>query len=199
MIGEGEVTTLVSAERAKQFMDAIRYVHAANIPPGDIIEIGCWRAGLLAQACELCKELKSVMPVLGFDLFEEMPPPGPEDGEHAKSSWELARNPYEEALALIKNTGYLDCQLIKGDIFETLENNTRYLPISVLRIDVDWYEATLHALKTCYPLLQEGGVLLIDDYGHWEGCRKAVDEYFKDNPQMWFHADYTGVGTIKQR
>ncbi len=29
-----------------------------------------------------------------------------------------------------------------------------------------------------FPRLRQGGVLIIDDYGHWRGARKAVDEYF---------------------
>ena len=50
--------------------------------------------------------------------------------------------------------------------------------IALLRLDTDWYESTKHELWHLYPRIVPGGVLLIDDYGHWQGCRKAVDEYF---------------------
>jgi len=45
-------------------------------------------------------------------------------------------------------------------------------------LDTDWYESTRHELEYLYPLLSPGGVLLIDDYGYWSGCKEAVDEYF---------------------
>ena len=56
-----------------------------------------------------------------------------------------------------------------------------YLPkkISLLRLDTDFYESTKIELEELYPLLSKNGILIIDDYGHWKGARKAVDEYFK--------------------
>ena len=59
----------------------------------------------------------------------------------------------------------------------------------------DWYESTRHELEHLYPRLTHGGVLIIDDYGYWEGCRKAVDEYFarKDvSPVFLQRVDHTG-------
>jgi len=35
-------------------------------------------------------------------------------------------------------------------------------------------------------------ILLIDDYGHYAGAKKAVDEYFKGKSFL-FRIDYTGV------
>lgn len=82
--------------------------------------------------------------------------------------------------------------LIKGKVEETLliPNN---LPrkISVLRLDTDWYKSTKIELEVLYPLLVKGGVLIIDDYGHFKGAREAVDEYFK-NQKIWLHnIDYS--------
>ncbi|RYZ46871.1 MAG: macrocin O-methyltransferase, partial [Chitinophagaceae bacterium] len=53
--------------------------------------------------------------------------------------------------------------------------------IALLRLDTDWYESTKHELIHLYPLLTANGILIIDDYGYWQGCRKAVDEYIKEN------------------
>jgi asparagine synthase (glutamine-hydrolysing) len=47
-------------------------------------------------------------------------------------------------------------------------------------IDADWYEPVKTCVERIEPHLSPGGVLVIDDYGHWSGCRKAVDEYFAD-------------------
>ena len=63
---------------------------------------------------------------------------------------------------------------------ETL-NTDENLPkkISILRLDTDFYESTKIELEKLYPLLSKNGILIIDDYGHWQGAKKAVDEYFK--------------------
>jgi O-methyltransferase len=63
--------------------------------------------------------------------------------------------------------------------------------ISLLRLDTDWYESTKIELEILYPRLVLGGVLIIDDYGHFRGAQKAVDEFFTDQ-HIWLHrVDYT--------
>ena len=64
----------------------------------------------------------------------------------------------------------------------------------MLRLDTDWYESTRCELEHLFPKLVPGGVLIVDDYGHWEGCRRAVDEYFQKNkiPMLLNRIDYTG-------
>jgi len=84
-------------------------------------------------------------------------------------------------------------KMIKGVVEDTIP---MYSPekVSVLRLDVDLYQPTLHCLREMYPLLQKGGYLIIDDYGHWEGCKKAVHEFFIENGldvDNLSHIDYT--------
>ena len=63
--------------------------------------------------------------------------------------------------------------------------------ISVLRLDTDWYESTKHELECLWPKVSPGGFVLIDDYGHFTGARKAVDEFF--GPETFlFRIDYSG-------
>jgi len=71
--------------------------------------------------------------------------------------------------------------------------------IALLRLDTDWYESTRHELIHLYPRLSTGGILIIDDYGHWEGARKAVDEYIKEKQLKLLlqRIDYTGRLAIK--
>ena len=70
--------------------------------------------------------------------------------------------------------------------------------ISLLRLDTDWYESTKIELEILYPLLQKGGILIIDDYGHWGGSKKAVDEFFLDK-YVWMHyIDYACRLIIKE-
>ena len=72
---------------------------------------------------------------------------------------------------------------VKGLVEETLLNNKP--KISLLRLDTDFYESTKE-LEVLYPLLEVGGVIIIDDYGHWKGCKKAVDEYFENKQNIFF-------------
>jgi hypothetical protein len=69
--------------------------------------------------------------------------------------------------------------------------------IALLRLDTDWYESTRHELEHLYPLLAPGGILILDDYGHFRGARQAVDEYFADEPVFLSRIDYTGRLVVK--
>ena len=50
-------------------------------------------------------------------------------------------------------------------------------PISILRIDADWYESTRICLDHLYGQVVPGGYIIIDDYGTCVGARKAVDQH----------------------
>ena len=63
---------------------------------------------------------------------------------------------------------------VKGKVEDTIPGAPER--IAILRLDTDWYESTRHELEHLYPG-SPGGVLLLDDYGYWEGAREAVDEF----------------------
>lgn len=87
----------------------------------------------------------------------------------------------------------------KGKVEDTIPDT---LPenIALLRLDTDWYESTRHELEHLFPNLAAQGVMIIDDYGHWQGSKQAVDEYFADaQPPIFLHrVDYTARLMIKQ-
>jgi hypothetical protein len=97
-----------------------------------------------------------------------------------------------------ENTKIDNIFLIKGNVEQTLlEEKNLPEKISILRLDTDWYASTKIELEVLYNKLVKGGILIIDDYGHWQGARKAVDEYFK-NKNIWLHyVDYTCRYIIK--
>jgi hypothetical protein len=82
---------------------------------------------------------------------------------------------------------------------DTLPKN-EHDKISLLRLDTDWYSSTKIELKLLFPKLLKGGYLIIDDYGHWSGAKKAVDEYITNNKLMitLCEDDGTGRSAIKQ-
>ena len=69
---------------------------------------------------------------------------------------------------------------VKGKVEDTIPGQAPD-SIALLRLDTDWYESTKHELEHLYPRLANKGVLIIDDYGFWQGARKAVDEYLAAN------------------
>ena len=86
--------------------------------------------------------------------------------------------------------------LVEGDVLRTLPSEAPER-IALLRLDTDWYESTRHELEQLYPRLVKGGVLLLDDYGHFTGAKKAVDEFFSKKPVFLHRDDYTGRSTLK--
>ena len=94
----------------------------------------------------------------------------------------------ENTKKLFSNTDNLI--FIKGKVEDTLmEKNNLPKKISILRLDTDFYESTKIELNIFYPLLSQRGVLIIDDYGDFPGCRKAVDEYFSDKNVLMIGID----------
>jgi hypothetical protein len=108
-------------------------------------------------------------------------------------------SPLEDVKENLYSTGYPKENLvfIKGKVEDTLSQN---MPgkLALLRLDTDWYESTKIELELLYPLLVEKGVLIIDDFGHWDGAKKAVVEYFEKTNYLFLHRiDYTGRLMIK--
>jgi hypothetical protein len=101
----------------------------------------------------------------------------------------------------MESTGYPSDKIkyVKGKVEETIPA-TIPQNIALLRLDTDWYESTYHELVHLFPLLNKHGVLILDDYGHWQGARKAVDEYLEQNSVsiLLNRIDETGRIAIKQ-
>ena len=109
-------------------------------------------------------------------------------------------SPLEEVKQTMRSTGYpIDkIEFVQGKVESTLPNTTPE-KIALLRLDTDWYESTKCELEYLFPKLVPGGVLIIDDYGHWDGCRKAVNEYFASHQvrMLLNRIDYTARIGIK--
>jgi O-methyltransferase len=182
-----------SDERLFATIMACKYVVEHNIG-GDFVECGVWRGGNSILAAEVFRSLHSGKNVWLFDTFAGMTEPTDADinvrGERAEVKFRATQrnngsdwcySPIEEVQANFAAVGLLGPQVrfVKGDVARTLAGSEE-LPtsIAVLRLDTDWYESTRLELEILYPRLAPGGILIVDDYGHWGGARKAVDEYF---------------------
>jgi len=207
--------TMTSIDRMYGLYQAICYVLDRGIP-GDFVECGVWRGGSALMIAKIL-EKRGIhdRKVILYDTFEGMPAPTADDktfrGEAAAVLLENEKDNKEESVWCLadiadvqRNVGLAklaDDQivLIKGKVEDTIPSQVPFQQVALLRLDTDWYSSTKHELIHLYPMLQSGGVLIIDDYGHWEGCRKAVDEYFSDfpHPILWHRLDYTGRMAIK--
>jgi hypothetical protein len=201
---------MTSPERMYALYESVRYIVAAGIP-GDIVECGVWRGGSSVMAAVTLAEIGATRRLWLYDTFEGMPPPGEHDvrysGEHARASLKSeervagAANDWawatlDDVRANLAATGHADVEYVVGRVEETIPANAPG-QIALLRLDTDWYESTRHELEQLYPRLAEGGVLIIDDYGHWQGARRAVDEYFANRPILLNRIDYTGRIAVK--
>ena len=87
-------------------------------------------------------------------------------------------------------------RFVEGPVEDTLPAQAPD-QIALLRLDTDWYESTMHELRHLFPRLADAAPLIIDDYGHWQGARRAVDEYFEECPQLLARIDYSARITLK--
>lgn len=215
LIQATEPTTMTSPERIIGLVRAVDYTFAAGIP-GDFVECGVWRGGsMFAAARALLNRNSRDRQLWLYDTFEGMSEPTTADvdlhGETAAGLLQIhqpedrhgvwCRSRLEEVEQTMTSSGYPTDRIryIAGKVEDTLPV-TRPQQIALLRLDTDWYESTRCELEFLFPLLSPGGVLIIDDYGHWQGCRRAVDDYFAATGQAIHLArmDYTGRIGIKQ-
>ncbi len=206
--------TMVSNERLFATLMACKHVIDRGVE-GDFVECGVWRGGNALVAAGVFKQSGSAKAVYLFDTFAGMVEPTSADvafdGKLATTEYTAHASgggpgwcsaSLDEVRGNFKRANLLGetIHFVAGDVVETL-GREELLPgkISVLRLDTDWYESTKFELEILYPRLSIGGVLIVDDYGHWGGAKKAVDEYFEahgNRPFLQF-SDYTGRIGVK--
>lgn len=200
---------MTSEERIYALYKAVEYLSAAPIP-GDIVECGVWRGGsMMCAALTLLESGDTRRRLYLYDTFAGMVPPGRGDidfkGRAAADQLSAERrtedsdiwaySPLEVVQGNMASTGYPEDQIsyVCGPVEQTIPAT---LPetIALLRLDTDFYSSTRHELEYLFPRLAKGGVLIVDDYGHWLGARRAVDEYFgaSDIKILLNRIDYTG-------
>ncbi|MBD0254155.1 MAG: class I SAM-dependent methyltransferase [Cytophagales bacterium] len=205
--------TMTSPERLYAAYKAARYI-TDNRVPGAVVECGVWRGGsTMMMAHALLAQGSRDRDLYLYDTFEGMPEPTAKDltldGSNAYQTWKENQteqvntwcySPLEEVQQNLTGTGYPSGKIhfVKGKVEDTIPARLPG-PIALLRLDTDWFESTYHELQHLYPLLSPKGVLIIDDYGHWQGAREAVDQYFAEHKvsMLLNRIDYTGRIGIK--
>lgn len=194
--------TMLDDPRAQQVLDAVA---CAESVPGVMVDIGVWKGGstmlLLHKLIQLGQTDREVHL---YDTFSGMTEPCQHDVYHGGVKAEdildnirfqadiqtvadnLSKVPYPPHLI----------HFHAGDICQVEESEIPEL-IAYLRLDTDFYHSTKAELEKFEPRVQPYGIVTVDDYGAWDGCRKAVDEWLASNPRNVQRIDWTGIFWIK--
>lgn len=207
--------TMTSIPSQWCLMQSINHVIRNNVE-GSFVECGIFRGGNIILMSKLLEEHKVEKKIFAFDTFQGMPLPEKIDfdlrGNSSIDKFTKLQNFESEGsqwchcdIENVKNNikkfnvNYLqNVNFIKGKVEKTLLD-FKNLPkkISLLRLDTDFYSSTKVELNILFPLLEKNGILIVDDYGHFMGAKKAVDEFFYEK-KVWFHrVDYSTRLLIK--
>lgn len=195
--------TMTSRERVFTAIQSVEYVNRCDIP-GALVECGVWRGGsVMAMAMAQLHYGRPDRDIFLYDTFEGMSQPSDKDvgvdeydavrrfamDNTGPDSSDWCFSSLDDVQKNVFSTGYDHDRLrfVKGKVEVTVPG-TMPDQIAVLRLDTDWYESTKHELVHMFPRLSRHGVLILDDYGFWEGCRQAVDEYLAEsNIRIFLH------------
>ncbi len=208
--------TMVSLPRLASLWLQVRYVDKHRIP-GALVECGVWRGGAIAMMA-LAHMRSHEVPWRSlhlFDSFEGLPEPRADvDGigaiQFARGRADGKLVPVGQCVSSADDSRDLLLATLKypvelvhyhnGWFQVTIERDGPEVgPIAVLRLDGDWYESTKVCLEHLYPHVARHGVVVIDDYAFYEGCRRAVDEFLSNQvePVMLHHIDQDARYWIK--
>lgn len=192
----GSKLTFLSKKKMRILVREMDRVESEGID-GAVLEAGCALGG---SAILLSKVKNPNRHMMVYDVFEMIPPPTAEDPEdvHLRYKTIVSReaegfegdeyygyqeNLFEKVVANFVESGVEleenEITLFKGLLQDTMNVKG---PVSLAHIDVDWFDPVKVCLERIYPNLSLGGVIVLDDYFDWGGCRKAVDEFLAVNP-----------------
>jgi len=192
--------TLVGFDRLDNIQYCVESVVSEGIP-GDLIETGVWRGGA-------CVFMRGLLRALGdesrtvwvADSFEGLPEPDeeqyPDDQGSRFHEMDVLAVPVDSVKEIFDRYGLLDDQVrfLKGWFRDSLPG-APIERLAVLRLDGDMYESTMDVLTSLYDKVSPGGFVIVDDYGAYAACRKAVHD-FRENRGInegIREIDWTGV------
>ncbi|WP_347351701.1 TylF/MycF/NovP-related O-methyltransferase [Intrasporangium sp.] len=190
VIGRISGRTMTSQVKVLGLIDGLRYLHRYGIE-GDVVECGVWRGGSMMAAALTLMDLDDTGRALYlYDTFEGMSAATEEDTRRrdgraatdlmqvaAEDSLLLARASLDDVREGMDSIGYPGpVHYVQGKVEDTIPGTVPER-IALLRLDTDWFASTAHELDHLYPRLVPGGVIILDDYGYWDGARKAIDDF----------------------
>lgn len=187
--------SMASRARLRGLYRAVRSVVRRNVP-GDVVECGTARGGSAALMGLALQRLGVRRRLWVFDTFEGLPPPSDADPDRAIAERFVGecQGDLQEVEDLFRLLGiHASTTFVKGLFQDTLPR-TPVGAIAVLHLDGDWHDSVMTCFEHLYAHVSPGGVIQIDDYGHWAGARKATDAFLgRHAPGVRLrYVDYTG-------
>lgn len=196
--------TLLSTERLFSLYLRAKSICRRDLP-GNFVECGTYKGGAAALLASVVKRHSlRLRRVYAFDTFQGMPEPAEVDRHNGTPANETAfgagtlKAPIDEYLAVICERLEVTAivEAVPGLFAQTLSARKEEIgEIALLHADADWYASTMEIFSNLYDAVVPGGVVQIDDFGHWEGCRKAVRDFERMSGEVFDlrKIDYTGV------
>jgi O-methyltransferase len=171
--------TLVGLERVQNLCRLAQRIEDEKIP-GDVVECGVYNGGTAAILARIATHSRMGRTVWLFDSFQGMPQTTEPDGIEASEYVGKVLGSAEQVQELLQRTG-ADLRRVRivSGLFQDTFPSTPIPQIALLNIDADWYESVKLCFEKFYDSVVARGFVSIDDYGHWPGCRTAVDEFFQ--------------------
>lgn len=170
--------------------------------PGDLLEFGVALGG---SGIILAHNTGPGRAFHGFDVFAMIPPPTSEkDDALSKARYETISSGRSEGIGGDEYYGYRTDLLsdvkeafarngvpvdhnqvfLHRGLFEEAWEPAGITRIALAHIDCDWYDPVTFCLEACADKLSAGGMIIIDDYNDYGGCRVAVDEFLARRPDF---------------
>jgi O-methyltransferase len=148
---------------------------------GDIVECGVYRGGSASILARAAKDSPFPRELWLFDSFEGLPEPTAPDGaDMMRLAGQLAV-PETIARDVVARSGLsADRTHFVTGWFEQTLPQTRTGPVALLHIDADFYEPIRLCLERFYDDVVPGGVIVLDDYAWFPGCRAALHELLQN-------------------
>lgn len=200
--------TMLGEARLRSLHELARAVCEEDLP-GNFVECGVAAGGSSALlAVTIKRHSRRERRLFSCDTFSGMPTPGPADTHLGVGAEETGWGsgtcaaPVDSLRAVCEKLDVADLVTpVQGLFEETLPaRRAEFGPIALLHMDGDWFSSTMAILENLYDAVVPGGRIQIDDYGHWEGCRQAVEEYTARRGLKFQlnKIDATGVWLVKQ-
>ena len=194
---------LVSSPR-KRVTVLLTKAAVASCVPGAVVETGVYTGGTSIVIMKTLMDFDRCDRVLWtFDSFEGLPEVGAEDtngtlNQGVRGEFSATQMVFEDNLKALHAWDHR-IRVVKGWFNETIPPLKHDIgPIAFLRLDGDLFTSTFEVLNLLYDQLNHGGVIYVDDYGSFTGCRRAVDK-FRAMRKIWepLHDVYERGGEVE--
>jgi len=174
--------TMVTNKNLITLYKLVQRANSLNLP-GDIVECGVWNGGsaaIMGLSNQVHARNHMNRMIWLFDSFQGLPPATEKDGNLERENYFVGWNKGDVAnvrQAFRKLGVSLDHVKIIPGWFDSTLRTAAVNNIAVLHIDADWYESVKLALDVFYDKVVPGGYIVLNDYGAWQGCNQAVDDF----------------------